>query len=148
MENEKEKLDKEITENVVNIKDFAKRMLKSDYEAIISELLPKDVYLFNEKYLNGKSDKELNLKSKDSKILKEKITALIIKTKSHSLQNISEAQLRYRCKKLNKSKDYIDFCIDAFIHRYSNKALSDKYFLTIDTVKHYKVLRKKELINY
>ena len=145
---EKEKSDKETTETVVNIKDFAKRMLKSDYEAIISELLPNDVFLFNEKYLNNKTDKELKLKSNDSKILREKLTKIILKIKSNSLYNISEPQLRYRCRKLNKSKDYADFCVDAFIHRYSNRDLANKYFLTIETVKHYKVLRKKELTHY
>jgi len=144
----KEQSDKEITANVINIKDFAKRMLKSDYEAIISELLPKDIELFTEKYINGKTDKELNLRQKDSKILKEKLTELIIRIKSNSLYNISETQLRYRCKKLNKSRDYTNFCVDAFIHRYSNKKLADKYFVTIETVKHYKVLRKKELTHY
>ena len=140
--------DNEITEKVINIRDFAKRMLKSDYEAITSELLPNDVRLFTEKYLNGKTDKELNLTQKDSKILKEKIISLIIKIKSKSLHNLSEAQLRYRCRKLGKSKDYADFCVNAFVHRYSNKDLANKYFLTVETVKHYKVIRKRELTNY
>lgn len=140
--------DNEITASVVNIRDYAKRMLKSDYDAIISELLPNDVILFTEKYLNGKTDKELKLKQKDSKILKEKLTKIILKIKSNSLHNISETQLRYRCRKLEKSKDYTDFCVDAFVHRYSNRDLGDKYFLSIETVKHYKVIRKKELINF
>ena len=50
--------------------------------------------------------------------------------------------------KLNKSKDYTDFCIDAFVKRYSNRDLANKYFITVETVKHYKVLRKKELTKY
>lgn len=145
---EKEQSEKEITGSVVNIKDYAKRMLKSDYDAIVSELLPNDVILFTEKYLNGKTDKELKLNQKDSKILKEKLIKIILKIKSNSLHNISETQLRYRCRKLNKSKDYADFCVDAFVHRYSNRDLGDKYFLSIETVKHYKVIRKKELINF
>lgn len=142
---EKKQSEKEISGNVVNIKEYAKRMLKSDYDLICQELLPKDIRLFTEKYLNGKTDKELNLKQKDSKILKEKLIEIILKIKSNSLNNISETQLRYRCRKLNKSKDYTDFCIDAFIHRLSNKELAKKYYIEIETVKHYKVLRKKEL---
>ena len=145
---EKEQSEKEISGNVVNIKEYAKRMLKSDYDLICQELLPKDIEFFTEKYINGKTDKELKLKPKDSKILKEKLTRVILKIKSNSLHNISETQLRYRCKKLNKSKDYTDFCIDAFVKRLSNRELSDRYFLSIETVKHYKVLRKKELTNY
>lgn len=143
---EKEQSEKEISGNVVNIKEYAKRMLKPDYDLICQELLPKDVYLFTEKYLNGKTDKELNLKTKDSKILKEKLIKIILRIKTNSLNGISQTQLEYRCRKLNKSKDYINFCVDAFIHKLSNRELSDKYFLSVETVKHYKVLRKKELI--
>lgn len=142
----KKELDNGIIENVVNIKDYAKRMLKSDYDLICQELLPKDVYLFTEKYLNGKSDKELNLKPRDSKILKEKLTKIIISYKKQSLDNISETQIRYRCHKLGKSKEYTDFCVDAFVYKLSNKELAQKYYLEVETVKHYKVLRKKELI--
>ena len=142
---EEKQLDKEITVNVV---DFTKRMLKSDYDIIVSELLPKDAELFTEKYINGKTNEELNLKSKDSKILKEKLAKIILNIRTNSLNGISQTQLEYRCRKLNKSKDYTDFCIDAFIKRLSNRELSDKYFLSIETVKHYKVLRKKELTRY
>lgn len=139
----KEQSENEIIGSVVNIKDYAKRMLKIDYDLICQQLLPKDVHLFTEKYLNGKSDKELNLKSSESKILKEKLTKIITSHITHSLDNISETQMRYRCRKLGKSKEYTEFCVDAFVYKLSNKELAEKYMLEVETVKHYKVLRKK-----
>ena len=92
-----------------------------------------------------KLNKELKLNTKKSKELNDRLIKAINLVKNASIENISETQLRYRCRKINKNKEYADFCVDAFVNRLSNKELSDKYFIDIRTVAVYKTNRKKEL---
>ena len=130
---------------MIDIKDYVKKMLKIDYDLICQELLPADIVLFTEKYINGKSNADLKMSEKDSKILDEKLVKIISSHIRNSIDNLSKTQLEYRCKRLNKSKEYTNFCIDAFIKKLKNKELAEKYVIELDTVRHYKFLRKKEL---
>lgn len=125
--------------------NYVKTMLKNDYDLLMNELLPNDKYIFTEKYLNGKNNKELKISAKRFKEFCTRVVSAIKLIKTNSFENISESIIRYRCKKLKKNKEYIDFCIDAFINRLPNQDLANKYFIDIRSVAVYKTNRKREL---
>ena len=63
------------------------------------------------------------------------------------LVTATEEQIRKKCLGLNKSENYINFTIDAFVNKMSDNELCGKYFYTDRTVKEYKRLRRRELEN-
>ena len=133
-----------------------KYMLKTEYNQLIDDLMLDDTtkQIFDLKFLQGKNKKEistsLNLSiSKVSDrldIIKVKLEKIAkIKSSLFSLDNAVEFDVVYRCKKLGKSIEYRNFCIDAFIKKLKNKELAEKYYISIDTVKRYKRDRRREL---
>lgn len=130
------------------IEEYANTLIKSEYNVFIDELMPIDAYLFTEKYINGKTNKDLKLSSRKSRELNNRLIKAIKLLKNNSIENISETHLRYKCRKINKNKEYADFCVDAFINKLSNKELSDKYFIDTRTVAVYKTNRKRELQSF
>ena len=129
----------------IEIKDYTRTMIKSDYDLLIAELMPKDKILFDEKYINGKSNKELNLTNKKLKDFRERIIKAIKLIKSNKLEGISETLLRYKCKKLGKCENEIIFAIDCFINNMTRKELAKKYCYAEETIKKYKSNLRKEL---
>ena len=133
--------------NDIEIKDYTRTMIKSDYDLLIAELMPNDKILFDEKYLNGKSNKELNLTNKKLKDFRERVIKAIKLIKTNKLEGISQSLLIYRCKKLGLDKNKIDFAIDCFINGLNRKEMADKYCLEPETIKKYKSNLRKELEN-
>ena len=141
-----------------DIKNDIKYMLKSEYNQLIDDLMLDDISkkIFDLKFLEGKTKKEISTSiglsmsriSERLDIIKVKLEKIAkIKSSLFSLDNAVEFDIIYRCKKLEKSIEYRNFCIDAFIKKLKNKELADKYCLTIDTIKKYKRDRRRELEN-
>jgi len=131
----------------VEIKEYTRTMIKSDYEILIAELMPKDKVLFDEKYINGKSNKELNLTNKKLNDFRERVIKAIKQIKTNKLEGISETLLRYKCKKLGKTEQEINFAIDCFVNQLTRKQMAKKYYLAEETVKKYKSKLRKKLEN-
>ena len=127
------------------IKNYTDNMLKSDFDLICGELLPKDKDLFIEKYINGKTNKELKVSQKTINNLNTKLVKIITIIKKSSLIGISETLLRYRCKKLGLDRDKIEFAVDCFVNDMTRKELAKKYLYEEETIKKYKSKLKKEL---
>ena len=131
----------------IEIKEYTKTMIKSDYDLLMNELMPYDKKIFTEKYINGKTNKELNLTPKKLSDFRERIVKAIKLIKNHKLEGISETLLRYRCKKLGLDKNKIDFAIDCFINGLTRKEMAKKYCLEPEMIKKYKANLKKQLEN-
>ena len=141
-----------------DIKNDIKYMLKSEYNQLIDDLMLDDISkkIFDLKFLEGKTKKEISTSiglsmsriSERLDIIKVKLEKIAkIKSSLFSLDNAVEFDIIYRCKKLEKSIEYRNFCIDAFIKKLKNKELAEKYYISIDTVKKYKRDRRRELEN-
>ena len=130
---------------MIEIKEYTKKMIKSDYDVLIQELMPYDAEMFVEKYINGKTNKQLNLSSKKSKELNYRLIKAIKLIQSNKLEGISETLLRYKCKKLGKNQHEIQFAIDCFVNNLTRKEMAKKYFLAEETIKKYKSNLRKQL---
>jgi hypothetical protein len=131
----------------IEIKEYTKIMIKSDYDLLMNELMPYDREIFTEKYINCKTNKELNLTSKKLNDFRERIIKAIKLIKANKLEGISQSLLIYRCKKLGLDKNKIDFAIDCFINKLTRKEMADKYYLDPESVKKYKSNLRKQLEN-
>lgn len=129
----------------IEVKDYIRTMIKSDYDLLMDELMPYDRLIFAEKHINGKTNKELGLTSKKLKDFNERIIKAIRLIKSHKLEGISETLLRYKCKNLGLDKNKTEFAIDCFVNNLTRKQMPDKYFIEPETVKKYKGKLRKEL---
>jgi hypothetical protein len=131
----------------IEIKEYTKTMIKSDYDLLMNELMPYDREIFTEKYINGKTNKELNLTSKKLNNFRERVIKAIKLIKTNKLEGISQSLLIYRCKKLGLDKNKIDFAIDCFINGLNRKEMADKYCLEPETIKKYRSNLRKQLEN-
>lgn len=142
----------------MTIKNDIKYMLRSEYNQLINELFldETDKNIFNFKFIQGKSKKEISnliglsyFKTLNRlTIIEEKLNKIAkIKSSLFSCDNASEFDIKYRCNKLQKSKEYTNFCVDCFVNKFKNKELANKYFIEIETVKKYKRIRRQELEN-
>lgn len=71
-------------------------------------------------------------------------------------ETATEEEMRERCRRLGKSQEYADFCVDAFVLKLRRKVLAEKHesctylhspSTAQDTVKRVKARRKRELLS-
>lgn len=139
-----------------DINKFFRTIIKSEYESIKEELLLNDIEqdIFRLKYINKKTNKEIaellnktpSFITKRLVIIREKLIKLPMFSKpSFCCNTATEKQMAKRCRELGKSKEYTNFCIDAFVIKLSRKEMAQKYILEPNTIKQYKRIRRKEL---
>lgn len=138
------------------INNYFKTILRSEFEEISAEMLLTDAEkeMLRLRYV-VKLDYQLiadilTMREKDVKnrlvIIRKKLAKLPIFTKEKFVADTAtEYAIRERCRKLGKSKEYTEFCIDAFVLKMTRKQMAQKYHLEPDTIKKYKSNRRKEL---
>lgn len=142
--------------SISELNTFFRVMVKREFEEITADLLLNDFQktIFRLKYVDKLSNDDianaLNIRlskvNNELFIIRQKLSKLPIFTKEKfNPDTASEYAMRERCRKLAKSKDYADFCVDAFVYKLSNKNLAQKYGYSFETAKKYKTLRRKEL---
>lgn len=142
--------------SISELNTFFRVMVKREFEEITADLLLNDFQktIFRLKYVDKLANDDIAnaLNIRLSKVnnelftIRQKLSKLPIFTKEKfNPDTASEYAMRERCRKLSKSKDYADFCVDAFVYKLSNKNLAQKYGYSFETVKKYKTLRRKEL---
>ena len=138
------------------INEYFQLILKSEFEELTAELMLSDIEkdIFRLRYVDKMNSEDiadaLNIKHNEVKnklfIMRKKLSKLpIFSGQEFNPDTASEYAMRDKCRKLGKSKDYADFCVDAFCLKLSNKNLAEKYNYTLETVKKYKTLKRKEL---
>ena len=131
-------------------------LIKTEYEELTADLLLNDFQktIFRLKYVDKMSKEDianfLNIKiskvNNELFIIRQKLAKLsIFNNKEFNVNNASEYDIRKKCRKLGKNKDYENFCVSAFVEKLPNKELANKYNYSLATIKQYKALRKKEL---
>jgi len=140
------------------INNYFKTILRTEFEEISAEMLltDKEKEMLRLRYV-AKLDYKLiadilTIREKDVKnrliIIRKKLAKLPIFNKGKFVADTAtEYAIKDKCRKLGKSKEYTDFCIDAFVHKLSRKEMAQKYCLEPDTIKKYKSIRRKELEN-
>jgi len=68
--------------------------------------------------------------------------------KTFSVSTCTEEEMRERCTRLGKSKEYADFCVAAFVHKTRRKEIALEMGLSENTIKEYKRKRRNELEGY
>lgn len=140
------------------INEYFQLILKSEFEELTAELMLSDIEkdIFRLRYVDKMNSEDiadaLNIKHNEVKnklfIMRKKLSKLpIFSGQEFNPDTASEYAMRDKCRKLSKSKDYADFCVDAFCLKLSNKNLAEKYNYTLETVKKYKTIKRKELSN-
>lgn len=142
--------------SISELNTFFRVMVKREFEEITADLLLNDFQktIFRLKYVDKLANDDIAnaLNIRLSKVnnelftIRQKLSKLPIFTKEKfNPDTSSEYAMRDKCRKLGKSKDYADFCVDAFVYKLSNKNLAEKYGYSFETIKKYKTLRRKEL---
>lgn len=134
--------------------NFIQTMLKDECDLILENLLSdlqKNIFklYYVEKLCKSDIEKQLKISryklDKNLENIREKIYRIKAFNFKFSCYDTTEKRLVERCKKLRKSDDYIRFCILAFIKKLKNNEIADIMCLDIETVRKYKIIRKKEL---
>lgn len=141
---------------ISEIKEKMNTLIRIEYEQLTADLLLNDFQktLFKMKYVDKLSiddiANELYISkfrvNKELFILRQKLAKLpIFQSNKLDVTTATELQIRDKCRKLGKSKEYADFCVLAFVDKLSNKKLAEIFILSVKTIKAYKTNRKKEL---
>ena len=129
-------------------------MLKRERNLVLDNLVNDlEKKIFEMKYVQKMSKNQIRkeLKIGGNKLdrilneLTEKIISIPELGFKFDVYEVSEEKLINKCKELNKSDDYIKFCILAFNQRLKNEEIADIMCIDIETVRKYKIYRKKEL---
>lgn len=140
------------------INQFFKTIIKSEYEEICEEILlsEEEEDIFHLKYIDKKGNNEIAkildktpsyIDNRLVNIRKKLLKLPIFNKPKFSCDTATEYQIKEKCRKLGKSKEYVDFCIDAFVVKLTRKEMANKYMLEPNTIKQYKRIRRKELEN-
>lgn len=141
---------------IKEINQFFRTIIKSEYEEICEEILlsEEEQDIFHLKYIDKKGNSEIArivgktpfyINNRLVNIRKKLIKLPIFNKSSFSCDTATEYQIKEKCRKLGKSKEYADFCIDAFVIKLTRKEMASKYMLEPNTIKQYKRIRRKEL---
>lgn len=141
---------------IKEINKFFKTIIKSEYEEVCDDLClsQEELILFNLKYIEKLTNIEIaehmgktsSFVQKRLFFIRQKLLKLPRFTKKKfDCNTATESELRKHCIRLGKSKEYIDFCVDAFVNKLTRKEMAQKYLLGVNTVKQYKMQRRAEL---
>lgn len=141
---------------IKEINKFFRTIIRSEYNEICEDLClsEEELLIFNLKYIEKKTNIEIaehigktsSFVQKRLFFVRKKLMKLPQFTKKRfDCNTATESELRRRCIRLGKSKEYTDFCVDAFVNKLSRKEMSRKYLLGVNTIKQYKMNRKTEL---
>ena len=96
-------------------------------------------------------EKELNISryklESNLEIIREKLMKIPEFDCKFRVDEATEKQIRSKCRRLGKSKEYEDFCVLAFCKKLKKKDIADIMCIDIETVRKYKSIRRKELEN-
>ena len=129
-------------------------MLKREKNLVLDNLVNDlEKKIFEMKYVQKMSKNQIRkeLKMGSNKLdrilneLTEKIMSIPELGFKFKVYEVSEEKLVNKCKELNKSDDYIKFCTLAFTQRLKNEQIADIMCIDTETVRKYKLYRKKEL---
>lgn len=141
---------------IKEINKFFKTIIRSEYDEVCDDLClsQEELILFNLKYIEKLSNIEIaehigktpSFVQKRLFYIRQKLLKLPqFNKKKFSCNTATESEIRKRCIRLGKSKEYADFCVDAFVYKLSRKEMAKKYILGVNTIKQYKMQRKLEL---
>lgn len=141
---------------IQEINKFFKIIIRSEFEEICDDLClsKEELKIFNLKYIEKKTNIEIaehigktsSFVQKRLFYIRQKLLKLPqFNKKKFSCNTATESEIRKRCVRLGKSKEYADFCVDAFVYKLSRKEMAKKYILGVNTIKQYKMQRKFEL---
>lgn len=139
---------------IKKINEIINKLIKPEYDLILDNLISeKQKQIFNMFYIEKMPkkyiEKTLNLSKysleKNLENIREKIQKIPEFNCSFNCEEVSEAKLIEKCKRLGKSEEYIKFCILAFHKKLKKKDIADIMCIDIETVRKYKSIRRKEL---
>lgn len=141
---------------IKEINKFFRFMIRSEYEQITEDLClsQEELTIFKLKYIEKLSNIEIakhigktfSFVQKKLFLIRKKLMKLPQFTKKKfECNTATESEMRRQCARLGKSKEYADFCVDAFVYKLSRKEMAKKYILGVNTIKQYKMYRKVEL---
>lgn len=131
-------------------------MIKTEFLQLSEDLLlsDEDQIIFRLRYVDKMTSLDIaNALNRKENYINKKLFILRQKLSKHPIFNkkafnvdiATEIELKDRCRHLSYSSEKTQFCVDAFVYKLSNKNLAEKYNYTLETVKKYKTLRRKEL---
>ena len=137
-----------------NIKHFKDNLIKSEYNLVLDNLVnDMEIKMFQLVFVQKMSKKDtqnvLNLSRRKFEAIYNSLVAKVYKIKElglkYNVYDMSEDEIKSRCKLMNKSDEYVKFCILAFVKKLKKKEIADIMCLDIETVRKYKSIRRKEL---
>lgn len=141
---------------IKQINRLVKTFIKSEQDLVLDNLisdLQKQIFLMFYMQKMKRKDIEKQLKISRYKletnleIIRQKILKIPEFDCKFKVEEASEKQIRNRCQRLGKSKEYEDFCVLAFYKKLKKKDIADIMCIDIETVRKYKSIRRKELEN-
>lgn len=139
---------------IKQINKLVKTFIKSEQDLVLENLisdLQKQIFLmfYMQKMKRKDIEKELKISryklETNLEIIRQKILKIPEFDCKFNLEEASEKQIRNRCQRLGKSKEYEDFCVLAFYKKLKKKEIADIMCIDIETVRKYKSIRRKEL---
>ena len=139
---------------IKRLNSIIKSLIKPEVDLILENLmsdLQKQIFtlFYVQKIPKKDIQKMLNISKYSLEnnlvIIREKIGKIPQFNCSFKCDDASEARLRERCRKLGKNKEYTEFCVLAFVKKYTKKQLAQHFYIDIETVRKYKSIRRKEL---